>query len=71
MSIQFLGMIGHRLASETLAPVGPILDKPYIAAFARAHEEAGFDRILVGYWSDQPDGFLVAAAAGLATSRIG
>ena len=40
MSIQFLGMIGHRLASETLAPVGPILDKPYIAAFARAHEEA-------------------------------
>lgn len=71
MSIQFLGMIGHRLASETHAPVGPILDKPYIAAFARAHEEAGFDRILVGYWSDQPDGFLVAAAAGLATSRIG
>ncbi|MEB5261575.1 LLM class flavin-dependent oxidoreductase [Pseudomonas aeruginosa] len=71
MSIQFLGMIGHRLASEALAPVGPILDKPYIAAFARAHEEAGFDRILVGYWSDQPDGFLVAAAAGLATSRIG
>ena len=56
---------------ETLAPVGPILDKPYIAAFARAHEEAGFDRILVGYWSDQPDGFLVAAAAGPATSRIG
>ncbi|HCL3371107.1 TPA: alkanesulfonate monooxygenase, partial [Pseudomonas aeruginosa] len=56
MSIQFLGMIGHRLASETLAPVGPILDNSYIAAFARAHEEAGFDRILVGYWSDQPDG---------------
>lgn len=69
MSIQFLGMIGHRLASETLEPVGPILDKHYIAAFARAHEEAGFDRILVGYWSDQPDGFLVAAAAGLATDR--
>lgn len=26
MSIQFLGMIGHRLASETHAPVGPILE---------------------------------------------
>lgn len=70
MSIQFLGMIGHRLASETIAPAGPILDKQYIAAFARAHEDAGFDRILVGYWSDQPDGFLVAATAGLATSKI-
>jgi hypothetical protein len=23
MSIQFLGMIGHRLSSETIAPVGP------------------------------------------------
>ena len=34
------------------------------------HEEAGFDRVLVGYWSDQPDGFLVTALAGLATSRI-
>src|SRR5690606_40109112 len=31
---------------------------------------AGFDRILVGYWSDQPDGFLVTALAGLSTSRI-
>ena len=26
MSIQFLGMIGHRLSSETIAPVGPIFD---------------------------------------------
>ncbi|MCY1393751.1 Methanesulfonate monooxygenase [compost metagenome] len=70
MSIQFLGMIGHRLSSETIAPAGPIFDKQYIARFAKAHEDAGFDRILVGYWSDQPDGFLVTALAGLSTSRI-
>ncbi len=25
MSIQFLGMIGHRLSSETIAPAGPVL----------------------------------------------
>ena len=30
MSIQFLGMIGHRLSSETIAPVGPIFDRDYI-----------------------------------------
>ncbi|CAD5109514.1 LLM class flavin-dependent oxidoreductase [Zestomonas carbonaria] len=71
MSVQFIGMIGHRLSSETIAPSGPVFDKQYIARIAQAHEEAGFDRILVGYWSDQPDGFLVTALAGLSTSKIG
>jgi alkanesulfonate monooxygenase len=70
MSIQFLGMIGHRLASEILPASGPIFDKDYISRFARAHEDADFDRILVGYWSDQPDGFLVTAHAGANTSRV-
>ncbi|MHC6225886.1 LLM class flavin-dependent oxidoreductase [Pseudomonas sp. X10] len=70
MSVQFIGMIGHRQSSETLDPSGPIFDKAYITRFAQAHEAAGFDRILVGYWSDQPDGFLVTALAGQATSRI-
>ncbi len=70
MSVQFLGMIGHRLASEIIPATGPIFDKKYIAEFAQAHENAGFDRILVGYWSDQPDGFLVTAHAGANTSKI-
>lgn len=71
MSIQFLGMIGHRLSSETIAPVGPIFDRDYIVRFAQTHEAAGFDRLLVGHWSDQPDGFLVTALAGLSTQHIG
>lgn len=70
MSIQFLGMIGHRLSSETIAPVGPIFDRDYIVRFAQTHEAAGFDRLLVGHWSDQPDGFLVTALAGLSTQKI-
>ena len=45
MSIQFLGMIGHRLSSETIAPVGPIFDRDYIVRFAQTHEAAGFDRL--------------------------
>lgn len=70
MSIQFLGMIGHRLASEIIPASGPLFDKNYIADFARAHEQAGFDRVLVGYWSDQPDGFLVTAHAAAQTSTL-
>jgi len=70
MSVQFIGMIGHRLASEIIPPSGPIFDKQYIADFAKAHEDAGFDRILVAYASDQPDAFLVTAHAGANTSRI-
>lgn len=70
MSIQFLGMIGHRLASETIPASGPLFNKQYIADFARAHEQAGFDRVLVGYWSDQPDGFLVTAHAAANTSTL-
>lgn len=70
MSIQFLGMIGHRLASEIIPASGTLFDKDYIARFARAHEAAGFDRILVGYWSDQPDGFLVTAHAAAHTQKI-
>lgn len=70
MSVQFIGMIGHRLSSETIDATGPIFDKAFITRSAQVHEAAGFDRILVGYWSDQPDGFLVTALAGQATSRI-
>lgn len=70
MSVQFIGMIGHRLSSETIAPVGPIFDRDYIVRFAQTHEAAGFDRLLVGHWSDQPDGFLVTALAGLSTQKI-
>ena len=35
MSIEILGMIGHRLSSETIAPVGPVLDKDYITRLDR------------------------------------
>ena len=38
-------------------------DIPIIVLSARAGEEAkiGFDRVLIGYFSDGPDGFLVGA----------
>jgi alkanesulfonate monooxygenase len=71
MPVDFIGMISHRLASEVIAPRGPIFDHELIRDFAQAHERAGFDRILIGYYSNAPDGFLVAAHAAASTERLG
>lgn len=71
MGVDFIGMIGHRLYSETHPPEGPPVDLGYIDRMARAHEAGGFDRVLVGYFSDAPDGFLVAARIAFVTERLG
>jgi len=71
MPVEFFGMINTRRVSEIHPPSGPIWDGAYIRDFARAHEEGGFDRVLVGYFSPAPDGFLVTAAAAQATERLG
>jgi alkanesulfonate monooxygenase len=70
--LRFIGMISHRAQSETSPPApGVTFDAGYIARFAQAHEEAGFDRILIAWLSTQPDAMLVAAHAAASTRRIG
>ncbi|MFE4640676.1 LLM class flavin-dependent oxidoreductase [Streptomyces sp. NPDC056730] len=64
-------MIGTQDASETRPPSGPVIDPDYTARFARAHEDAGFDRILIGYSSSRPDGAQVAAYVAARTERLG
>jgi alkanesulfonate monooxygenase len=71
MPVDFIGMISHRLASEIIPPRPPVFDHDFIRDFAQAHERGGFDRILVGYYSNAPDGFLVAAHAAASTERLG
>ena len=71
MSVEFIGMIHHREASETHPPPDVVFDHGYIRDFAQAAEVGGFDRVLVGYFSDGPDGFLLAAAAAAHTTRLG
>jgi alkanesulfonate monooxygenase len=70
--LEFVGMIGTRDASEIRTAPGHegIIDKVYTSAFARAHEHAGFDRVLVGYTSGSPDGFQVAAYAAQQTDNL-
>src|SRR5580698_6651787 len=71
MTGEFIGMIHQRQASEIHPPPPIILDRGYIRDFAQAAEAAQFDRVLVGYFSDGPDGFLVAASAAAHTERLG
>ncbi len=71
MSVEFIGMIHHREASEIHPPPDLVFDRGYIRDFAQAAEAGGFDRVLVGYFSDGPDGFLLAATAAAHTARLG
>src|SRR6185312_9916122 len=71
MTVEFIGMIHHRQASETKPPPPVVIDRGYIRDFAQAAEAGGFDRVLVGYFADGPDGFLIASAAAQHTERLG
>lgn len=70
MGVEFIGFFGSRRSSETLPPEGPVVDIGYIEAMARAHEDAGFDRALLPYYSTSPDDILLAAHAASVTTRL-
>jgi len=73
MGIEIIGMISTTLASELYGKsiIAGAVEGEFIARFARAHEDGGFDRVLVGYGSTGADGFVVAAHAASVTSRLG
>ncbi|MCK9897307.1 LLM class flavin-dependent oxidoreductase [Frankia sp. AgB32] len=73
MSLEVLGMVGTKEASETRGSYfdGPAVDTPYLTRFAKAHDEAGFDRVLIGYGATQPDGFAVAGHVLAHAERLG
>jgi alkanesulfonate monooxygenase len=70
MPVEFIGMIGTKDESEIRLTSGPVVDRDYVRRFARAHEDAGFDRVLIGYSSARPDGTHVAAYAAAHTERL-
>lgn len=67
------GQSASALATQTEAgiPVGPVVNKEYVTRLAKAHEAAGFDRVLIAHMSSMPDGFLVADQVLGATDRLG
>jgi alkanesulfonate monooxygenase len=71
MPVEIIGWIAPRVSSEILPSSGPPFDAEVVAETALIHERAGFDRVLIGYFSDAPDGFLVGAHAASVTERLG
>lgn len=71
MSIEFIGFSATQEVSETILPRGPVVDKAYLGAVARAHEYAGFDRVLVAHSSASVDGFQVASYIAHETQKLG
>jgi alkanesulfonate monooxygenase len=72
MALEILGMVGTKEASEIKGSreSGGAVDADYLRRFAHAHEEAGFDRVLIGYGATSPDGWAVAASVLFSTERL-
>src|ERR1700748_1022977 len=70
MPVEFIGMISTKDQSETRLTAGPVIAPDYTRRFVRAHEDAGFDRVLIGYASSQPDGTQVAAYGAAHSERL-
>jgi alkanesulfonate monooxygenase len=69
--VEFIGMILTQNTSESRGSSGPLIDPEFTGNLARAHEAAGFDRVLVGYFSFFPETFQVAAYTLHETERLG
>jgi alkanesulfonate monooxygenase len=69
--VEFIGMILTQNSSEAQGGDGPLIDPAFTGSFAREHEAAGFDRVLVGYFSFFPESFQVAAYVLHETERLG
>jgi len=52
------------------ATVESEIDRNFVRDFAQAHENNGFDRILIGYYTTSPDGWAVAGYAASQTEHL-
>jgi alkanesulfonate monooxygenase len=69
--VEFIGIARTADGSETRTEVGPAVQPDYLYRLARAHEQSGFDRVLVAHSSSSPDGFTVADQILNVTNRLG
>ncbi len=70
MPVEMIGWVAASVSSEIIPPQGPPFNAEVIAEAAKVHEAADFDRVLIGYFSNAPDGFMVAAHAAAHTERL-
>jgi alkanesulfonate monooxygenase len=79
--VEIIGMVGTRDASEIKGPLvdgpvvdwmdGPVVDPDYLTAIAQAHDDGGFDRVLIGYGGVAPEGFAIAGSVLSCTRDLG
>jgi alkanesulfonate monooxygenase len=78
--VEIIGMVGTREASEIKGPLvdgpvvdwmdGPVVEPDYLTAIAQAHDNGGFDRVLIGYGAVAPEGWMVATSVLAATQSL-
>ena len=68
---EFIGWAAPQESSEIVPPRGPSSTSTCSPARRRSTRTAGFDRVLIGYFTNAPDGFLVAAHVAASTERLG
>ncbi len=71
MSVEIIGMITATPSAEVDQPLGDAVDADFVRRFAQAHENAGFDKALVGYFSNGAEGAVVSSFIAAATQRLG
>ncbi|HEY5266546.1 MAG TPA: LLM class flavin-dependent oxidoreductase [Acidimicrobiales bacterium] len=80
MPVEIIGMVGTRDASEIKGPLvdgpvvdwmdGPVIDPGYLTAISKAHDDGGFDRVLIGYGAVGPEGWAVASSVLNSTKNL-
>lgn len=68
---EFFGILHWNDYSEARPRPFDEVDSEFIAACARAHEDAGFDRVLIANSAHRPDSLPIATWAAAATCRLG
>ena len=71
MSVEIVGWAAPQESSEIIPAHGPVFDPAVLRRTAEVHEASGFDRVLIGYFTNAPDGFIVGAQVAAATERLG
>ncbi len=71
--LSVIGMIGVSPPKDdsTVHVIEGGLSRQFLEDFSKAHDEAGFDLVLVGYTSTSADGWSVATHAASVTERLG
>lgn len=72
MPVSFTGLVAHRNpANLSLRAEAGGFDTAYLKQLAQAHEAGGFDRVLIGYGSTQPDGLHLGTYVTAVTDKLG